>query len=82
MTWSYNIVNDIRSKLSQYPTKLAQFEANDAKTPHPERVQGSIGVGLTHLHVLAAEEAPAVAAGSRHDLDRVLQVSEPPCTVL
>ena len=39
-------------------------------------------VGLTHLHVLAAEEAPAVAAGSRHDLDRVLQVSEPPCTVL
>jgi hypothetical protein len=68
VTWSYNIVNDIKSKLSKKKSPdLADFEANNARSPHPDCVQESIGVGQTRLHVLASTEAPAAAAGNKHD---------------
>ena len=75
VTSSYNIVNDIKSKLKLKLSKcqspdtpdLADFEANNALSPHPDRVQESIGVGQTRLHVLASTEASAAAGGNRQD---------------
>ena len=77
VTSSYNVVTEIKSKLTlklskcQSPDQLvrgpADFEANNARSPHPDRVQASIGVGQTRLHVLASTEAPAAAGGNRQD---------------
>ena len=54
VTWSYNIVNDIKSKLSKKQSPdLADFEANNARSPHPDCVQESIGVGQTRLHAVS-----------------------------